>query len=72
MTISKDETKKLTIKVKGFLLEQVKEFRYVGNILIEENRCQAKKKARTAMAKSAFSKKHELLTNSLSKDRKRG
>jgi len=64
MTICKGKSKKLTTKVNGCPLEQVKEFRYMGSPITEDNRCHAEIQSRIAMAKNAFNKKQELLKNS--------
>ena len=54
----------MTTKVNGCPLEQVKEFRYMGSPITEDNRCHAEIQSRIAMAKNAFNKKQELLKNS--------
>jgi len=71
MTICKGELKKLVIKVNRCSLEQVMEFRYLGSLTAEDNRCHAEIRSRIKMAKNAFIKKQELVKNSLSNNLKK-
>ena len=43
-------------------LENVKSFKYLGSILINDGRCTCEIKCRIAMAKAAFNKKRALFT----------
>ena len=71
MTISRTPNSRLVIMVNKIQLEQVKEFRYLGSVITEDNRCEKEIRIRIAMAKEAFNKKKELLKNSLSVDLKK-
>src|SRR6476661_4071843 len=59
------------IVINGVVVEQVKQFRYLGSLITEEGTCVAEIKSRIAMAKDAFNKRRELLTNRLSKELKK-
>src|SRR6476619_1872036 len=59
------------IVINGVVVEQVKQFRYLGSQITEEGACVAEIKSRIDMAKDAFNKRRELLTNRLSKELKK-
>ena len=50
MTIRKGESKKLIIKVNGYPLEQVQEFRYLSSLITKVNRRHVEIRSRLAMA----------------------
>ena len=62
---------KLNIKIDGQSIEQVKCFKYLGSNITEDGRSLEDVKSRIAMAKDAFNKRKELLTNGLSKKLKK-
>lgn len=62
---------KINIVINGEVVEQVQQFRYLGSLITEEGTCEAEIKSRIAMAKDAFNKRRELLTNRLSKELKK-
>ena len=57
---------KLNIIIDGQVVEQVKQFRYLGSLISEDGTCEAELKSRIAMAKDAFNKRRELLTKRMS------
>ncbi|PNF43874.1 hypothetical protein B7P43_G02808 [Cryptotermes secundus] len=64
MKISRQPTP-VTIKIDQKQLENVKCFKYLGSLLIDDGRCTCEIKSRIAMAKVAFSKKKNLFTSKL-------
>src|SRR5437899_2282062 len=56
----------VNITVDGKRIEQVKSFKYVGSVITEDGRSHSDVKVRIAMAKDAFNKRKELLTQGLS------
>ena len=63
MRVSKDKrAPPLNITIEGEVVEQVKQFRYLGALISEDGTCEAEIRVRIAMAKDAFNKKRELLT----------
>src|SRR6476619_849028 len=63
--------KPMHIVINGVVVEQVKQFRYLGSLITEEGTCIAEIKSRIAMAKDAFNKRREMMTNRLSKELKK-
>ena len=51
------------IKVNGQILEQVKKFKYLGQWITEDGRCDLEVKTRIEMARSAFVKLRDVLTS---------
>jgi hypothetical protein len=51
----------VTIKIDQKQLENVKCFKYLGNVLTDDGRCTCEMKSRIAMAKAAFKKIKNLL-----------
>ena len=52
------------------VLEQVNQFRYLVSLISDDGACTADIKRRIAMAKNAFNKRRELLSQRMSKDLK--
>jgi len=65
MCISKTGDKHTSIQIKGHQLEQVDRFKYLGAIITSNARCTNEIRCRIGMAKTAFLRKRELLTNGL-------
>src|SRR2546425_9815896 len=57
----------VNITVDGKKIEQVKSFKYLGSVIMEDGRSHSDVKVRIAMAKDAFNKRKELLTKGLSR-----
>ena len=60
MRVSKGSESTKKIVVSGEIIEQVKEFCYLGSILSDDARCHREIKRRIAMEKEAFSRRKEL------------
>jgi len=60
MRISKNEAKQLKISIDGYILEQEKQFCYLGSIITDDSACHTEIKRRIAMGKTAFAKKKNL------------
>ena len=67
MRISRRKRSVLNIIIEGKNVEQVKKFRYLGVIITEDGRCDVEIKT-IGMAKGAFNKRRELLSQRM--DRK--
>lgn len=52
------------IRLSNTVLDQTKEFCYLGSTIVRENKCLVEVTRRIAMAKQAFQQKKNLLTNS--------
>src|SRR5579863_383393 len=57
----------VSIVIDGQLVEQVNKFQYLGSMMTEDWRCTTEVKRRIAMAKDAFSKRKELLSQNMSR-----
>ena len=57
------ETKVLKINVDGRTIDQVKKFKYLGQQITEDGRCDSEVKARIAIARSSFIKLKDVLTS---------
>ena len=70
MKVSRRGKGEINIRIDGERLEQVDRFRYLGALITSDGRCETEIKTRigTCMAKNAFNKRKELLSNSLNKD----
>ena len=68
MRISRRDGSVVNIVIEGKNMEQVKKFRYLGAMITEDGRCDVEIKTRIGMAKDAFNKRRELLTQRM--DRK--
>jgi hypothetical protein len=55
----------VTIMIDQKQLENVKSFKYLGSIFINDGRCTCEIKSRIAMVKAAFNKKKNLFTSTL-------
>ena len=71
MRVSRKGGEAINIVVEGHQVEQVKKFRYLGVQIADDGKCEAEIRVRIAMAKEAFYKRKELLTNSLKRDIKK-
>ena len=60
MKIGKGEKEQMQINIDGQVLEQVHQFKYLGNLLTEGGRSKKEVKRRIAMAKDALST-HQML-----------
>ena len=61
----------VNIYVNGKRIEQVNKFRYLGALLTEDGRCDAEIRSRIAMAKNAYNKRRELLSQRMSLETKK-
>ena len=61
MRISRKEGSKITIKIDGVKLEQVKQFSYLGSTITEDCKSHSKIRRRIILGKEAFNKNNELL-----------
>ncbi len=61
------ETKELKINVDGKQIEQVKKFKYLGQQITDDGRCNSEVKARIAIAKDSYIKLKDVLTSKKSK-----
>ena len=68
MRMSKRDGSVVNIVIEGKNVEQVKKFRYFGAMITEDGRCDVEIKTRIGMAKDAFNKRREQLTQRM--DRK--
>ena len=68
MRISRRKGSVLNIIIEGKNVEQVKKFRYLGVIITVDDRCDVEIETRIGMAKDAFNKRRELLSQRM--DRK--
>ena len=68
MRMSKRDGSVVNIVIEGRNVEQVKKFRYLGAMITEDGRCDVEIKTRIGMAKDAFNKRREQLTQRM--DRK--
>ena len=71
MHITKGKVKQMKITVNGVILEQVKEFKYLGSLITEDARCHQEIKQRIAMGKQALVKRGELLRGGLNRGLKK-
>jgi hypothetical protein len=71
MKIGKEVEEQIQITINGNTLEQVHKFKYLGSILSEDGRSEKEIRTRIAMAKEAFNKHSELLTNTLTRNLKK-
>ena len=68
MHIRKGKAKQMKITVKGMVLEQVKEFKYLGSLITEDARCHSEIRRRIAMGKQSFMARGELLRSGINKE----
>ena len=61
MRISRKEGSKITIKIDGVKLEQVKQFSYLGSTITEGCKSHSKTRRRLILGKEAFNENNELL-----------
>ena len=67
MRMSKRDGSVVNIVIEGKNVEQVKKFRYLGAMIKEDSRCDVEIKTRIGMAKDAFNKRRELLTQRMNR-----
>jgi hypothetical protein len=67
MVVSKEGGGKVEIKIDGQLVEQVPRFKYLGAMITEDGRSEQDVRIRIGMAKSAFSKRKDLLNRRMSR-----
>src|SRR6218665_1902693 len=65
MRVSKGSESSMKIVVAGEIIEQVKEFFYLGSMISDDARCHREIKRRIAMGKEVFSRRKELLRRGL-------
>ena len=70
MIISEEENIDCKIMINQKIIEQVKEYRYLGNLITEDGRSKKEIKTRIGMAKTAFWNHRELLRNDVNKSLK--
>ena len=63
MVVCCDETPDVRIMVNGQVLEQVKKFKYLGQWITDDGRCECEIKNRTEIARSTFIKMTDVLTS---------
>ena len=67
MVVSKSGGEPVNITLEGQLVEQVKQFKYLGSVITEDGKCEVEVKTRIALAKTAFSRRKELLTKRMNR-----
>ena len=63
MVVCRDETPDVRIVVNGQVLEQIKKFKYLGQWITDDGRCECEIKNRIELAKSTFIKLRDVLTS---------
>ena len=71
MKIGKGEQEQLQIEIRGNILEQVHQFKYLGSMITEDGRSEKEVRRRIALAKDAFMEHRMLLTKSLNQTLKK-
>jgi hypothetical protein len=71
MRVSRKGEGDISIFIEGQRVEQVQKFKYLGSLMTADGRCEEEIKVRIGMAKDAFSKRKELLTQKMSVDVKK-
>ena len=71
MKIGKGEQEQLQIEIRGNILEQVHQFKYLGSMIMEDGRSEKEVRRRIALAKDAFMEHRMLLTKSLNQTLKK-
>jgi hypothetical protein len=71
MRVSRKGVGDIKIFIEGQRVEQVVKFKYLGSLMTADGRCEAEIRARIGMAKDAFCKRKELLTQTMSKEVKK-
>ena len=62
MKVSRSGERDINISLNGMKIEQVKKFQYLGSIISSDGRSQDEIKARLSMARTAFTKRRDLLS----------
>ena len=63
MVVCRDETPDVRIVINGQVLEQVKKFKYLGQWITDDGRCECEIKNQIEIAKSTFIKMRDVLTS---------
>ena len=63
MLVCHDETSDVRIAVNGQVLEQVKKFKYLGQWITDDGRCECDIKNQIEIARSTFIKMRDMLTS---------
>ena len=63
MVVCHDETPDVRIVVNGQILEQLKKFKYLGQWIIDDGRCEWEMKNQIEIARSTFIKMRDVLTS---------
>ena len=63
MVVCHDETPDVRIVINGQVLEQVKKFKYLGQWITDDGRCQCQTKIRLEIGNSTFMKMTDVLTS---------
>ena len=71
MKIGKGEQEQLQIEIRGNILEQVHQFKYLGSMIAEDGRSEKEVRRRITLAKDAFTEHRMLLTKSLNQTLKK-
>src|SRR5207253_10043883 len=71
MVVSKKDGRTVSIMIDGPKVEQVKQFKYLGSVIAEDERCVNDIKQRIGCAKDAFNKRKELLIKRMNKPLKK-
>ena len=61
MVVCRDETQDMRIVINGQVLEQVKTFKYLGQWITDDGRCECEIKNRIEIARSTFIKMRDVL-----------
>ena len=56
MVVTRGDEVKISFKINGKILEQVKSFKYLGQIITDDGKCDTEVKSRIAMARNTFAK----------------
>src|SRR5262252_5095654 len=65
MVISRNEDKKVEIRIGQHKIEQVQKFKYLGALVTEDGRTEQEIKCRVGMAKQAFAKRKKVLCSKM-------
>ena len=62
MVVTRGDEVKISIKINGKILEQVKSFKYLGQIITDDGKLDTEVKSRIAMARNTFAKLKDVVT----------
>lgn len=71
MRVSRTGEGEINIFIEGQRVEQVSKFKYLGSLITADGKCEEEIKSRIGIAKDAFSKRKELLTQKMSRSVKK-